>query len=43
LSNKLLGAAAVILDFEGRILLVRYSYGKNNWDLPGGKSENQTN
>lgn len=39
MSNKLMGAAAVILDSEGRILLVKHSYGKNNWDLPGGKSE----
>ncbi|NIK75525.1 8-oxo-dGTP pyrophosphatase MutT (NUDIX family) [Paenibacillus castaneae] len=37
--NKLLGAAAIILDAEGRVLLVKHSYGKNNWDLPGGKSE----
>jgi 8-oxo-dGTP diphosphatase len=40
LSNKLIGAAAVILDCEGRVLLVKHSYGKNNWDLPGGKAEN---
>ncbi|MFF2911580.1 NUDIX hydrolase [Paenibacillus sp. NPDC057934] len=36
---KLIGAAAVILDFEGRVLLVKHSYGKNNWELPGGKTE----
>ncbi|NUU63010.1 NUDIX hydrolase [Paenibacillus agri] len=36
---KLIGAAAVILDSAGRILLVQHSYGKNNWDLPGGKAE----
>ncbi|GGG69132.1 NUDIX hydrolase [Paenibacillus radicis (ex Gao et al. 2016)] len=36
---KLIGAAAVILDDEGRVLLVKHSYGKNNWDLPGGKAE----
>lgn len=40
MSNKLIGAAAVIFDSEGRILLVKHSYGKNNWELPGGKSEN---
>ncbi|KRE36773.1 NUDIX hydrolase [Paenibacillus sp. Soil522] len=34
-----MGGAAIILDSEGRILLVKHSYGKNNWDLPGGKSE----
>ncbi|MBD2843582.1 NUDIX domain-containing protein [Paenibacillus sp. IB182496] len=39
MSGKLMGAAAVIFDAEGHILLVRHSYGKNNWDLPGGKSE----
>lgn len=31
-----LGAAAVIFDAEGRVLLVRHSYGRRNWDLPGG-------
>lgn len=36
---KLIGAAAVILDSEGRVLLVKHSYGLNNWDLPGGKAE----
>ncbi|SDO75694.1 ADP-ribose pyrophosphatase YjhB, NUDIX family [Paenibacillus sp. yr247] len=36
---KLIGAAAVILDSEGSVLLVKHSYGKNNWDLPGGKAE----
>lgn len=39
MSNKLLGAAAIILDTEGRVLLVKHSYGKYNWDLPGGLSE----
>ncbi|MFC3747315.1 NUDIX hydrolase [Paenibacillus sp. GCM10012306] len=36
---KRIGAAAVILDSAGRVLLVKHSYGKNNWDLPGGKAE----
>jgi 8-oxo-dGTP diphosphatase len=40
MSNKLIGAAAVILDSEGRILLVKHNYGKYNWELPGGLSEN---
>jgi len=31
-----LGAAAAILDESGRILLVRHSYGRKNWELPGG-------
>ncbi|GGD91324.1 NUDIX hydrolase [Paenibacillus nasutitermitis] len=39
MSNKLMGSASVISDSEGRILLVKHSYGKNNWDLPGGKAE----
>ncbi|MBD2869314.1 NUDIX hydrolase [Paenibacillus arenilitoris] len=39
MSNKLMGAAAIILDSDGRVLLVKHSYGKLNWDLPGGKSE----
>lgn len=34
---KLTGAAAVIVDSDGKILLVKHSYGKNNWELPGGK------
>lgn len=39
MSSKLIGAASVIYDSEKRVLLVKHSYGKNNWDLPGGKSE----
>ncbi|SFE48807.1 ADP-ribose pyrophosphatase YjhB, NUDIX family [Paenibacillus catalpae] len=39
MSDKLMGAAAIITNAEGKILLVKHSYGKNNWDLPGGKSE----
>jgi 8-oxo-dGTP diphosphatase len=31
-----LGAAGVIFDADGRILLVRHSYGRRNWELPGG-------
>ncbi len=34
-----LGAAAVIRDELGRVLLVRHTYGKCNWELPGGFSE----
>ncbi len=37
--NKRIGAAAIIKDAEDRVLLVKHSYGRNNWDLPGGKSE----
>lgn len=39
--SKLIGAAAVIVDDQQRVLLVRHSYGKLNWDLPGGKAESQ--
>jgi 8-oxo-dGTP diphosphatase len=31
-----LGAAAVIFHPDGRLLLVRHSYGRRNWELPGG-------
>jgi 8-oxo-dGTP diphosphatase len=29
----------VILDEEGKVLLVRHTYGRLNWELPGGMSE----
>lgn len=31
-----LGAAAVIFDEQGQLLLVRQSYGRRSWELPGG-------
>jgi len=31
-----LGAAAVIVDDRGRVLLVHHTYGRHNWELPGG-------
>lgn len=37
--GKKLGAAAVILDVQGRVLLVKHGYGRLNWELPGGGSE----
>lgn len=37
--NKLIGAASIILNDKNEVLLVKHSYGKCNWDLPGGKSE----
>lgn len=39
MSRKPVGAAAVIMDSKGRILLVKHNYGKYNWELPGGLSE----
>lgn len=39
--DKLIGAAAIILNLEGHVLLVKHSYGKYNWELPGGLSEAQ--
>jgi 8-oxo-dGTP diphosphatase len=29
----------VIVDAEGRVLLVRHSYGELNWEIPGGAGE----
>lgn len=34
-----LGAASVIVDVAGRVLLVHHTYGMLNWELPGGGSE----
>jgi 8-oxo-dGTP pyrophosphatase MutT (NUDIX family) len=36
---KRVGAAAFIADAEGRVLLVKHTYGKLNWELPGGAGE----
>jgi 8-oxo-dGTP diphosphatase len=36
---KQLGAAAVILNTEGHVLLVKHTYGRLNWELPGGGAE----
>jgi 8-oxo-dGTP diphosphatase len=33
------GAAALITDEEGRVLLVRHTYARKNWELPGGAVE----
>ena len=35
----MLGAASVIVDDAGRVLLVKHSYGELNWELPGGRGE----
>jgi len=34
-----LGAACVIFDGGGRVLLVHHTYGRLNWELPGGRGE----
>jgi 8-oxo-dGTP pyrophosphatase MutT (NUDIX family) len=33
------GAANVITDRDGRVLLVHHTYGHSNWELPGGLGE----
>jgi 8-oxo-dGTP pyrophosphatase MutT (NUDIX family) len=37
--ERRVGAAAVVLDDSGQVLLVRHTYGRFNWELPGGASE----
>ncbi|MCW3062492.1 MAG: family hydrolase [Capsulimonas sp.] len=39
--KKILGAAAVIQDSNGRVLLVKHSYGRRNWEIPGGAVESE--
>jgi 8-oxo-dGTP pyrophosphatase MutT (NUDIX family) len=39
MKNRRLGAAALILNDEGHVLLVKHSYGPLNWELPGGAAE----
>jgi 8-oxo-dGTP pyrophosphatase MutT (NUDIX family) len=34
-----IGAAGVILDADGGVLLVKQTYGRLNWELPGGAAE----
>ena len=36
---KRIGAAALIVDDGGRVLLVKHTYGRLNWELPGGGAE----
>jgi 8-oxo-dGTP pyrophosphatase MutT (NUDIX family) len=33
------GAAAAIFDKRGQVLLVKHTYGRLNWELPGGGAE----
>ncbi len=37
--SKSVGAAAFITDAEGKVLLVKHTYGRLNWELPGGGGE----
>jgi 8-oxo-dGTP diphosphatase len=37
--NRRIGAAAVIVNDEGGVLLVKQTYGRLNWELPGGAGE----
>lgn len=37
--EKKLGAAAASFDEHGRVLLVKHSYGRLNWEVPGGAVE----
>ncbi|HLK60837.1 MAG TPA: NUDIX domain-containing protein [Chthonomonadaceae bacterium] len=39
MKHKGIGAAAFIQDEEGNILLVKHTYGRLNWELPGGGAE----
>lgn len=34
-----IGAACAIFDDDGRVLLVHHTYGRLNWELPGGVAE----
>ena len=34
-----MGGACVLLDADGRVLLVRHTYGRLNWEIPGGAAE----
>ena len=38
-ASKGIAAAAVILDADRRVLLVKHSYGRLNWEVPGGAAE----
>ena len=39
LPRTALGAASVLVDPRGRVLLVHHTYGALNWELPGGGTE----
>jgi 8-oxo-dGTP pyrophosphatase MutT (NUDIX family) len=37
--KRYLGANAAVFDYRGRVLLVKHTYGRKNWELPGGVAE----
>jgi 8-oxo-dGTP diphosphatase len=37
--GRFVGVAAAVVDSVGRMLLVRHTYGRLNWELPGGVTE----
>ena len=39
MKSKDIGAAAFIVNAEGNVLLVKHTYGRLNWELPGGGAE----
>ena len=39
MKNKGIGAAAFIVNDKGEVLLVKHTYGRLNWELPGGGAE----
>ena len=39
LPRTALGAASVIVDARGRVLLVHHTYGALNWEIPGGGTD----
>ncbi|MEA2673920.1 MAG: hypothetical protein QOI92_1112, partial [Chloroflexota bacterium] len=38
-SRVAVGAACAIFDDQGRVLLVHHTYGRLNWEIPGGLVE----
>jgi len=40
MQKKVIGAGAFIVDEDGKVLLVKHTYGHLNWELPGGGAEN---
>ena len=38
-ARSAIGAACAIFDGDGRVLLVHHTYGRLNWELPGGLGE----